>query len=93
MLHRMPVEGYLGTCYALRDADLTAQAPGIGKPTLVLCGNQDIATPPELGQELARAIPGARFSLIGEAGHLSCIEQPEAMARRMIDFFREVNLV
>ena len=93
MLHRMPVEGYLGTCYALRDADLTAQAPGIGKPTLVLCGNQDIATPPELGQEPARAIPGARFSLIGEAGHLSCIEQPEAMARRMIDFFREVNLV
>jgi 3-oxoadipate enol-lactonase len=93
MLRRMPVEGYLGTCYALRDADLTAQSPGIGKPVLVLCGDQDAATPPELGQELARAIPGARFSFIRDAGHLSCIEQPEAMARHMIEFFREVNLV
>jgi 3-oxoadipate enol-lactonase len=92
MLLRMSVQGYIGTCYALRDADLTVLASTISTPTLVLCGDQDIATPPALGQELTRAIPGARFSLIRNAGHLSCIEQPEALARQMIQFFREVNI-
>jgi 3-oxoadipate enol-lactonase len=92
MLLRMSVQGYIGTCYALRDADLTPLASTINKPTLVLCGDQDIATPPALGQELARSIPGARFSLIRDAAHLSCIEQPEALARQLIEFLREVNI-
>jgi pimeloyl-ACP methyl ester carboxylesterase len=92
MLRQMSVQGYIGTCYALRDADLTALVSTISKPTLVLCGDQDIATPPELGQELARTIPGARFSLIRDAAHLSCVEQPEALAQQMIEFFREVNI-
>jgi len=92
MLLRIPANGYLGACYALRDADLTHETPKINQPTLVLCGDQDIATPPELGRELAQAIPGARFSLINEAGHLACIEQPEAMAHQMMEFFRQENI-
>jgi len=92
MLLRIPRDGYLGACYALRDADLTQETPKINKPTLVLCGDQDIATPPDLGLELARAIPGARLSLINEAGHLTCIEQPEAMAHQMMEFFRQENI-
>lgn len=93
MLLRIPVDGYLGTCYALRDADLTEKTPKINKPTLVLCGDQDIATPPDLGRELAQAIPGARFSLIKEAAHLTSIEQPEAMAQQMREFFRDVRIL
>jgi 3-oxoadipate enol-lactonase len=92
MLLRIPADGYLGACYALRDADLTQKTPKINKPTLVLCGDQDIATTPDLGRELARAIPGARFSLIKEAGHLACIEQPEAMANQMMEFFRSASI-
>lgn len=93
MLLRNPAHGYLGTCFALRDADLTEKAPKIQKPTLVLCGDQDIATPPDLGRELAQAIPGACFSLIKEAAHLTCIERPEAMARQMGEFFRNARIV
>lgn len=93
MLLRIPPDGYLGACYALRDADLTEATPKITQPTLVLCGDQDIATPPDLGRELAQAIPGARFSLINEAAHLICIEQPEAMARQMTGFFREASIL
>jgi 3-oxoadipate enol-lactonase len=92
MLLRIPRDGYLGACYALRDADLTQETPKITKPTLVLCGDQDIATPPDLGRELAQAISNARFVLIEQAAHLICIEQPEAMARRMMDFLRGVNI-
>jgi 3-oxoadipate enol-lactonase len=93
MLVRTTVDGYIGTCYALRDTDFRQTVARIKCRTLVLCGAQDIATPPELGRELARLIPGAEFSLIENAGHLSCIEQPEEVTGRMAQFFREVQVV
>jgi pimeloyl-ACP methyl ester carboxylesterase len=93
MLVRTTVDGYIGTCYALRDAEFRQTVSRVKCRTLVLCGAQDIATPPELGRELARLIPGAEFSLIENAGHLSCIEQPEQVVERMMRFFREVQIV
>ena len=93
MLVRTTVDGYIGTCYALRDADFRQTVSRVKCRTLVLCGAQDIATPPKLSRELASLIPGAEFSLIENAGHLSCIEQPEEMTARMSQFFREVQIV
>ena len=93
MLRQISLKGYLGVCTALRDADLTQAVRAITNPTLVLCGDQDIATPPEMGRALAEAIPGAKFSLIPDAAHLSCIEQPNRMANLLMQFFKEANLV
>ena len=93
MLLRTTVDGYIGTCCALRDADFHATVSQIKSPTLVLCGAEDIATPPELGRELASLIAGAEFSLIESAGHLPCIEKPLPMTERMLKFFREVQIV
>jgi 3-oxoadipate enol-lactonase len=93
MVLRTSVDGYLGTCCALRDADFTQDAIRISQPTLVLCGEQDVATPPELGKELARLVPRAQFALIQQAAHLICIEQPDAVVDRMMQFFREVHIV
>jgi 3-oxoadipate enol-lactonase len=93
MVLRTAVDGYLGTCCALRDADLTQAMGQIQKPTLVLCGDQDIATPPEMARELARVVPNARLALIPQAAHISCVEQPKAIAEQMMQFFREVHIV
>ncbi len=93
MLCQTSRDGYIGTCAALRDADFRGLDGKIKCPTLVLCGALDIATPPELGCELAGLIPGAKFSLVEDAAHLPCIEQPERMAAQMLEFFREVKLV
>jgi 3-oxoadipate enol-lactonase len=93
MLLRTIVDGYIGTCCALRDADFHATVSQIKSRTLVLCGAEDIATPPELGRELASLIAGAEFSLIESAGHLPCIEKPLPMTERMLKFFREVQIV
>jgi len=89
MLVRTTVDGYTGTCAAIRDADLTEQARGIGKPTLCLCGTADLATTPELVQELAGLIDGARYVPIEGAGHLPCIEMPDEMAAQIGGFARE----
>jgi pimeloyl-ACP methyl ester carboxylesterase len=48
-------------------------------PTLVLVGAQDALTPPDRAKEMAAAIGGARLSVIEDSGHLSTVEQPEAV--------------
>jgi len=93
MVVRTAADGYVGTCCALRDTDLTHAAASIDKPTLVLCGDQDIATPPEMARRLASIVPNARLSLIPQAAHISCVEQPAGMATRIMQFLREVQIV
>ncbi|HEX2691538.1 MAG TPA: alpha/beta fold hydrolase [Kofleriaceae bacterium] len=48
-------------------------------PTLVVVGDADALTPPELADEIAAAIPGARRATIADCGHLSTLEQPQAV--------------
>lgn len=86
MLERCTVAGYTGVCAALHDADLESVARGVGCRTLVLCGDQDQATPPELNKALADAIPGAHFRSIPGAGHLPCIEQPAILSAHVASF-------
>lgn len=52
-------------------------------PTLVVCGRQDVLTPPELSEEIARLIPGAGLTLIDDCGHLSTMERPGAVTAAM----------
>src|SRR5476651_331668 len=47
--------------------------------TLVLVGEGDELTPPELAKEIAGGISGAKLTLVPECGHLSTIEKPEAV--------------
>ena len=93
MLLRTPQEGYLGTCAALRDADLHETVSRIKMPSLVLGGAQDISTPPDLVRQLAEAMPHARFRTIEAAAHLPCVEQPEAMAAIINPFLQELEHV
>jgi pimeloyl-ACP methyl ester carboxylesterase len=86
MLLRTPVEGYIGTCAALRDADLRETIGAILTRTLVLTGTEDLASPPALGRELADGLMNGKFGLIEGAGHLSCIEQPARLADRINRF-------
>jgi 3-oxoadipate enol-lactonase/4-carboxymuconolactone decarboxylase len=85
MLKATSRAGYCGACAALRDADLTDAVSSIRAPTLVLVGDQDAPTPPDLVRATADRIPGARFELIANAGHLPCLEQPDAVARLIAD--------
>lgn len=59
--------------------DSRPHLPAIRCPTLILCGRQDALTPPALHEEMAALIPGARYALIEECGHLSAMEQPQAV--------------
>lgn len=86
MLRRTPLTGYIATCAAIRDADLRDAARSVQASTLVLCGAEDAATPPELGKTLAQMLRNGRFHLIPHAAHLPCIEQPQKMAKAIAEF-------
>jgi pimeloyl-ACP methyl ester carboxylesterase len=51
----------------------------IGCPTLVLVGEGDELTPPELAREIAADILGSTLAVIPDCGHLSTIEKPDAV--------------
>jgi len=91
MLVRTPVEGYIGTCAALRDADLTAAAENLKLPVHCLCGSEDGATPPDLVRSMSALIAGSRFQLVAGAGHLPCIEAPDALAAIIHTFIAEIQ--
>ena len=85
MLTRTSKEGYVASCEAIREADLRSAAKTIKTPSLVLCGDQDLSTPPSLNQELADDLD-CTFELIPNAGHLPCLEQPEIMTEKILAF-------
>lgn len=91
MLARQAVAGYAGTCAALRDADYTEVARNISVPTLCLVGDQDGSTPPELVKATADLIPGARFEVIAQAGHIPCVEQPAVLTGHIRNFLSELS--
>ena len=69
-------------------ADQRGRAEAINVPTLVIVGDQDLVTPPDLSRELIDLVPGARLQVIENAGHLSNLEQFDAFNRAVDDFLR-----
>ncbi|MCJ2033389.1 alpha/beta fold hydrolase [Methylobacterium sp. J-068] len=66
---------------ARRDGTGTLRALRV--PLLVLCGESDALTPPAIHREMAALVPGARLVIVPGAGHMSPIEQPEAVSRAL----------
>ena len=89
MLVRTPVDGYVGTCAAVRDADLTLAARALNLPVRCLAGSEDGATPPGLVQSMSDLIPESRFQVVAGAGHLPCIEAPHEIATVIAEVIQE----
>lgn len=78
--------GYVAACQGVAAIDFRESNRKIGRPTLVIAGARDEATPPAMSEAMAEAIPGARLGMI-EAAHLSAVERPEEFAQLLRDFF------
>lgn len=61
----------------------------IGCPTLILVGDGDQLTPPELSHEMNALIPGSRLVTVSDCGHLSTLERPEAVTRALVEFMQD----
>lgn len=52
-------------------------------PTLVLVGDGDALTPPDLAREISEAVEWSSLTIVPECGHLTTIERPEAVNRAL----------
>jgi len=59
-------------------------------PTLVLVGEEDVATVPAKAERIRDLIPGAELVRIPGAGHSSTVEQPEAVTAVVTRFLGQV---
>ena len=60
--------------------------PTIDLPTLVVWGRDDAWIPVDRAHRLCELIPGARLRIIGEAGHLVQLDQPEALTATLTEW-------
>lgn len=61
---------------ALGGLDARELAPAITAPTLVLTGEQDYATPPDMGRYVADSVRDGRSIVLKDLRHLSLLEAP-----------------
>jgi pimeloyl-ACP methyl ester carboxylesterase len=69
--------------------DSRPDLPGIRCPTLVLVGDGDQLTPPEVAGEIAAGIPDARLVVVPGAGHLSTLERPGEVTRALLGWLTD----
>lgn len=92
MMARAPVRGIVGALHALRERpDSTPLLSTIQVPVLVVAGAEDVIAPAEGMRAMARAIPGAEFVMIAEAGHVAPLEQPLAVNAALTAFLRKLG--
>lgn len=63
----------------------------IDTPTLILVGDEDVATVPAKSERMQAAIAGARLEVIPRAGHSSSIEQPERVTQAIREFLGKLQ--
>ena len=86
MVASTPAEGYVACAEAIVGMTIEDGLGSISAPTLVVAGAHDPSTPPEQGEAIARAIPGARFEIV-DAAHMANIEQEERITALMGEHF------
>jgi 3-oxoadipate enol-lactonase len=86
MLRRTAPDGYAGAAEAIAAADLSQSTSGLSVPTLILVGDQDLATPVAAAEAMRDAIPGAQLKQLSGLAHIPTIEGPEAVTEAMRRF-------
>lgn len=79
-------ETFHAACSALAGLDLRAEARGVKLPVLVLVGEQDEATPPEMARELASLLPQARFVVLPGCAHVPQLQAPQQFLAAIAEF-------
>ncbi|MDP6871992.1 MAG: alpha/beta fold hydrolase [Alphaproteobacteria bacterium] len=82
-------ESYIKTLEASMRYDRAVDLGTISVPVQLIYGAEDRLTPPGIGEEMARQIPGALLAVIEGAGHLVNIERGEEFNRVLLDFLAQ----
>jgi pimeloyl-ACP methyl ester carboxylesterase len=70
----------------LRTPNTYAKIATIPTPTLVLAGDADMVSPPEMMRRWSSHLPNKEFDFVPDAGHSIAWEQPDSFDRKVLDF-------
>ncbi|MRH91858.1 3-oxoadipate enol-lactonase [Nocardia sp. SYP-A9097] len=88
MVAATPAEGYAACCTAIETMDLASGLMRITAPVLVIAGDDDQATPPAHGEQIARTVAQGTLRRVGPAAHLANIGQPGAVSDLILAHIR-----
>lgn len=77
MFLRTTVEGYAGCAAALKRLDYLSSLGKLSMPVLYICGDADMAAPPDAMRAMAGATSGGEFVLVKDAAHLANLDNPQ----------------
>jgi len=83
------IEGFINQQTAIMGrVDSRPTLSAIHCPTLVLVGNDDQLTPPEIAAEIADGIAGAVLVNVPNCGHASTLDQPDMVTKALVGFLK-----
>lgn len=85
------IASYTASQRALGRVDLRAQVERISCPTLIIVGEDDPATPPDMARDLNRRIKGSQLLVLPQALHMSPVEMPDQFNRAVLDFLAGIG--
>ena len=87
MVERRTPEEFARQVQALLERpDAAGVLDAIACPTLLLCGRDDQWSPLARHEQMAARIAGARLVVVDDCGHMSTLEQPEAVTAALADW-------
>jgi 3-oxoadipate enol-lactonase len=87
------INGFSGCCEAISNINTFERLKEITCPVLILVGEHDHGTPPEMAHAMKAQMPKAVFFEIPNAGHISNVEQPTIFNRYLIDFYTSAGFL
>lgn len=85
-----PVDGFCGACAAIAKVDTLDRLKEIKIPTLIIVGEHDHGTPPEMAHAIHANLPGSELVTIPDAAHLSNVEQREVFNNAISRFLNRL---
>ena len=87
------LNGFCGCCEAISHIDTLDRLGEIKCPVLILVGEHDHGTPPQMSRSMKEKMLNAQYFEIPNAGHISNIEQPDIFNRHLLDFYKLHNFL
>lgn len=86
-----PPAGFVGALEAMKSRpDASSQLDSIDVPTLVVVGEEDKPSPPEVAETMHERIRGSRLAVLPDAGHLTNLEVPGPFNQAVGEFLAEL---
>jgi pimeloyl-ACP methyl ester carboxylesterase len=84
-------DGLMPALEAILSYDFRDRLSGIGCPTLLVWGSEDMLVPASDADEFERLIPDCRKVVMEDTGHVPMLERPEAYNRCLLEFLAEAG--